>query len=209
MLSIHGEITAGMLFFLFFFFSCSPPVSSHSHPLSSVSSSLSSPSILFLANFNPLPCSSSPASRFCGDARQVHRVVSRRRPSRAWHVRRALCRPCMQDVLQNGSVLVLLLCSGMPPLYVPSSPPPFPLLPPPNLSFLLLISPSSFFSLPALIPLTFISDMLWYFMWFYTNDCVLPAYYARANGRADTPPRVGMIPSPFNFSLFLVLCFYW
>ena len=54
----------------------------------------------------------------------MHRAVSRR------HVRRALRRPCVQDVLQNGSVLVLLLRSGMPP----SSPPRLPLLSSSNLS---------------------------------------------------------------------------
>ena len=32
--------------------------------------------ILFLAKFNPLPCSSSPASRFCGDARRAPPGIS-------------------------------------------------------------------------------------------------------------------------------------
>ena len=38
--------------------------------------------------------------------------------------------------------------------------------------------------------------MLWYFLWFYTNDCVLPAYCARANGtcRADTPSAGLLLP---------------
>ena len=67
------------------------------------------PHILFMANFNLPLCSSSPASRYCGDA---PRGISAASPT------------CVQDFIQNGSVLVLLLRSGMPH----SSPPRLPLL---------------------------------------------------------------------------------
>ena len=118
----------------------------------------------------------------------------------------------------------LLLRSGMPS----SSPPHLPL----NLSlFILFLSPS-------LIPLTLISDPCFGIACgstFYTNDHVLPAYCARgqcrtasmhttdgslchcqpwgtcANGtcRAHTPPRVGMTPSPFIFSLSVSFFFFF
>ena len=121
MLSIHGEIIAGMLFFLFLLL----PLPS---PLTPILSLLSLPPfplphILFLANFNLLLCSSSPANRYCGDA---PRGISAASPT------------CVQD-FQNGSVLVLLLRSGMPhsspprllllislhPFFLPSPPPTF------------------------------------------------------------------------------------
>ena len=105
------------LSFSFFFL---PPLPSPLTPILSLLSLPPFPHILFFANFNPLPCSSSPASRFCGDVRSVHRAVSRRHPPR--DVRRALRRPCVQDVLQNKSIL-----AAFPFWYAtlvsPSSPP--------------------------------------------------------------------------------------
>ena len=140
-------------------------------------------------------------------------------------MRRVLHRPCVQDVLQSW----LLLRSGMPP----SSSPRLPL----NLSlFILFLSPS-------LIPLTFISDPCFgIFCGSHSSRtpvCSLRTAHADSaarhpcappmaachrqpwgtcvNGtcRAYTPPRVGMTPSPFIFSLSILsflfvwfLCFY-
>ena len=66
----------------FFFFLPSPLVSYHSHPLSSVPS-FPLPHLLCLANFNPLPCSSSPASRFV----EMHGKCTARYLSGVPHVR--------------------------------------------------------------------------------------------------------------------------
>ena len=220
MLSMHGKIIAGMLFFLFFL----PPLLS---PLTPILSLLSLPPfplphLLFLSNFNPLQCSSSPARRFSGYARQVHRAVSTRRPPRAWHVRQSPTQALLQDILQNGSVLVLLLCSGIPPsplpLLSPSSPPPLPLL----------ISLFILFFFPSLILLTFISDPCLVVQHSTrTTACSLRTAHSDSAAqhpcappmtavspsaveymcdwacRANTPPCVGMIPSPFIFSFSL------
>ena len=178
----------------FFLFFLAPLLSPHSHPLSSVSSSLSSPSWLILT----LCCA---AHLLQVDFVEMHGKCTAWYLGGVLHVRDMCDEPYAGPACKTFFKMDQSWCCSCVLVCHPRLSPPLPLL---FLSFLLLISPSSFFSLPSLIPLTFISDMLWYF---HTNDCVLPAYYARANGRADTPPRMGMIPSPFIFSFFFGFMF--
>ena len=123
MLSMHGKIIAGMLFFLFFSFLSSR--------LLSLPSSLFYPFLPFLSLIS---CSwlililCRAAHLLQVDFVDMHGKCTMRDLRGVPHVR-GMCdkfvpRPCMQDSLQNGSVLVLLLCSGIPP----SSPSPLPLL---------------------------------------------------------------------------------